>query len=295
MGETILRIREGVQESAAQDELRRGGRHEAIFATEKRRTGDAPDASLCCDCLTTQAAAFAVRRQLPDDVVRAMVQIRHKVTGAVLLEVEGDSLANRPLIAKKLMGANLAGLDLSGSNLSNSDLRETDMTGATLERTVLNAVGLNEADLSHANLTGADFTDSRLEGADFSYSCMHGANLRYCKAEGAIFIKSDLTGADLSMADLRGNLQDAILKKADLRGANLMGANMIGCNLEGASLKGAIMTCAHMSHAKVRGMIDVYGNRKIDSDLEGAAKSRTKSKSPMPKTVPAWWQFWKRA
>ena len=66
-----------------------------------------------------------------------MVQIRHKITGAVLLEVEGDSLANRALIAKKLMGANLAGLDLSGSNLSNSDLRETDMTGATLERTVL--------------------------------------------------------------------------------------------------------------------------------------------------------------
>jgi uncharacterized protein YjbI with pentapeptide repeats len=86
--------------------------------------------------MTTLTASTAVRRQLPDDVVRAMVQIRHKVTGAVLLEVEGDSLANRPLVAKKLMGANLAGLDLSGSNLSNSDLRETDMTGATLERTI---------------------------------------------------------------------------------------------------------------------------------------------------------------
>jgi uncharacterized protein YjbI with pentapeptide repeats len=123
---------------------------------------------------------------------------------------------------------------------------------------------------------------------------MQGANLRYCKAEGAIFVKTDLGGADLSMADLRGNLQDADLRKADLRGANLMGANMIGCNLEGASLKGAIMTCAHLSHARVRGMIDVHGNKKVDSEIEPRVR-KAKPSAQTQKAAPAWWQFWKRA
>jgi uncharacterized protein YjbI with pentapeptide repeats len=124
---------------------------------------------------------------------------------------------------------------------------------------------------------------------------MARANLRYCKCEGAILVKTDLQGADLSMADMRANLQDADLRKADLRGANLMGANMIGANLEGAILKGAIMTCAHMSHARVRGMIDAFGNKKVDSEIEPATKVRSKPKTSSHKEPAAWWQFWKRA
>jgi uncharacterized protein YjbI with pentapeptide repeats len=89
----------------------------------------------------------------------------------------------------------------------------------------------------------------------------------------------DLTGASLSMADLRhaklggatlsdANFSDAKLMFADLSGANLRGANLRGANLERADLSGANLSHADLRHAKL--MFADLG----DAYLDGANLSR---------------------
>src|SRR6185436_19241526 len=69
-----------------------------------------------------------------------MIDIKHRVTSAVLLTV------NEP----NLRGANLYGANLYGANLSDADLRCADLYGANLSD-----ADLRYADLRCANLCGA--------------------------------------------------------------------------------------------------------------------------------------------
>ena len=64
------------------------------------------------------------------------MEIKHKITGAVLFVHEGANLRS----------ADLRSADLSGANLSGADLRGADLSGAYL----------SGANLSGANLSGAD-------------------------------------------------------------------------------------------------------------------------------------------
>ena len=65
-----------------------------------------------------------------------MIQIKHKLTGKVLLE--GDFKTIKELInansdkVLNLRGANLSKADLSGANLSEADLSEADLSWADL-------------------------------------------------------------------------------------------------------------------------------------------------------------------
>ena len=78
---------------------------------------------------------------------------------------------------------------------------------------------------------------SNLRGADLYGADLRGANLR---------------GADLYGADLRGaNLYGADLRGADLREANLYGANLYGANLDGADLRGANLYGANLDGEKI--------------------------------------------
>ena len=79
---------------------------------------------------------------------------------------------------------------------------------------------------------------ANLTGADLSYANLSGANLR-----GAYLI-----GANLISANLRG----AYLIGANLIGANLRGAYLIGANLRGAYLTGAYLTGAYLRNADLR-------------------------------------------
>ena len=77
-----------------------------------------------------------------------------------------------------------------------------------------------------ANLTGADLSRADLTGANLSE-----ANL----------FKADLTGANLSEANLSiADLTGAHLSKANLSKANLYGANLYGADLTGADLTSII-------------------------------------------------------
>ena len=166
----------------------RGRRQEAIFATEKRREPGRSFASLLRlfpdhPGSPERRPASTPRRQ----VVCAMVQIRHKVTGAVLLEVHGDSLtggAHRQEADRRKPGRSRS------HRLQSEQLRpaRSRLTGATLERTILNAVSLNNADLSHANLDGAT-SPIRAWSASISRTLLCRANFRYCKLEGAVLVK----------------------------------------------------------------------------------------------------------
>ena len=96
-----------------------------------------------------------------------MEQIKNKITGEVILEVETLFYAN-----------------LSGADLSNADLRDTD---------------LRRANLRGADLRGADLRGADLYGADLMDANLKGANLR-----GTDFRRADLCGVNLSDANLKG-------------------------------------------------------------------------------------------
>jgi len=56
------------------------------------------------------------------------MEIKHKVTGAMLMEVDGTDLSGA-----NLSGANLSGADLRGADLRGADLRGADLRGADLD------------------------------------------------------------------------------------------------------------------------------------------------------------------
>ncbi|MCK5583247.1 MAG: pentapeptide repeat-containing protein, partial [Elusimicrobiales bacterium] len=93
---------------------------------------------------------------------------------------------------------------------------------------------LSRADLEWANLVGTDFSGAYLRGANLRWAYLKNANLRKAYMRGANF-----SGADLTLADLRGNLNGADLSGANLSGANLSGANLSDADFNGANLRGA--------------------------------------------------------
>ena len=98
-----------------------------------------------------------------------MIEIRHKMTGEVLKEVDADTLAYADLSGADLMGANLAYANLAYANLSGADL--------------------SGANLRHANLMGANLSDANLSSADLRGANLWGANLWGAYTAGAIGIK----------------------------------------------------------------------------------------------------------
>ena len=133
-------------------------------------------------------------------------QIKHKISGSILFELECGSLKLCVEAAVK-RDANLSCANLSGANLRGADL--------------------SDANLSGANLRGADLRDANLRDAD-----LRGANLHYANLSDVNLSGANLSGADLSCANLSdANLSDADLSDADLSDANLSGADLSDANL----------------------------------------------------------------
>ncbi len=94
-------------------------------------------------------------------------------------------------------------------------------------------------------------------------------------AELAIKVKADLSGADLSEANLfRADLSRADLAEADLSGANLSEANLFRADLSGADLSEANLTEADLSEA------DLSEANLSRADLSGADLTRVKGINP---------------
>ena len=98
----------------------------------------------------------------------------------------------------------------------------------------------NEDGGFRADLSGADLSCADLSGADLS-----GANLYCADLSGA-----DLSGANLCCADLYcADLSYANLSRANLSGANLSCADLSYANLSRANLSGANLYCVNLSGA----------------------------------------------
>jgi uncharacterized protein YjbI with pentapeptide repeats len=125
---------------------------------------------------------------------------------------------------------------------------------------------------------------SAVKGADLSY-----ANLRYLRAFRAFLVNSqlddsDLTGAVLNAADLRGaDLTAALLNDADMAGANLssmstpsnlryaelIGADLSDASVEKANLYHADLTRAKLKNSKLHKAVLSYATLS-DAQLDGA-------------------------
>ena len=70
------------------------------------------------------------------------MEIKHKITGEVLLTIEDDTLREADLRGANLRGANLRGADLREANLREADLREADLRGANLPTDVIRIGGM---------------------------------------------------------------------------------------------------------------------------------------------------------
>ena len=60
------------------------------------------------------------------------IEIKHRITGKVLLKVEAGSLSWADLSEADLSWADLRGADLRGADLSEADLRGADLSNADL-------------------------------------------------------------------------------------------------------------------------------------------------------------------
>jgi len=105
------------------------------------------------------------------------------------------------------------------------------------------------------DLSGVNLAQARLRDGSFLRSKLSGADLSGVEAFRAKFINADLSaatlvGAQLFQADMtKANLRAADLQGADLRGARLYHADLKGANLTGARLEGADLTQADLSGA----------------------------------------------
>lgn len=73
-----------------------------------------------------------------------MIEIRHRKMGAVLLQVEGDTLRGVNLGGADLRGADLTDRPLLRANLARANLAYAKLDGALLEGTILTGALYNK-------------------------------------------------------------------------------------------------------------------------------------------------------
>jgi len=117
------------------------------------------------------------------------MEIKHKLTGEILINLCGADLREADLRGANLYGVDLREANLRGANLSGVDLRETDLRGTDLRETDLYGANLYGVDLRGANLSGVDLRGADLRGANLYGANLSGADLReayLCGAKGIL-------------------------------------------------------------------------------------------------------------
>ena len=129
-------------------------------------------------------------------------EIKHRITGAVLFELECGSLKLCVEAAVK-SGADLSSADLSYADLSSADLSYADLSSANLSYADLRYANLRSADLSSANLRSAD-----LRSADLSSADLRSADLRSAKNADYAIARTRILpeGAIIGWKKLRDNV-----------------------------------------------------------------------------------------
>jgi len=101
--------------------------------------------------------------------------------------------------------------------------------------------------LAWRDLTGADLSEADVRHVDFSGAILNRANLRFAWANEAHFNQAQLKGASLDGARLQG----ISLVSAQLQGATLVSAQLQGASLYNAKLQGALLGHSQLQGAAV--------------------------------------------
>jgi uncharacterized protein YjbI with pentapeptide repeats len=149
-----------------------------------------------------------------------VIEIRHKVTGAVLHQRAIDTLEGASLAGLYFCDADLAGVNLAGANLAGAIFRAADLRGANLTRANLRGTYLFQADLRGANLAEARMFIVSLDSADLT-----GANLTGADLTGSYLAEAKLTQTTLCYT----NLQSTYLAGAELSGARMAFTLLADC------------------------------------------------------------------
>ena len=97
-------------------------------------------------------------------------EIKHRITGAVLFELECGSL--RVCVEAAVSArADLEGADLTRADLAGANLAGAYLTGAYLAGADLAGADLTRADLEGADLAGADLIDAGQDRRGFRFWC----------------------------------------------------------------------------------------------------------------------------
>jgi uncharacterized protein YjbI with pentapeptide repeats len=106
-----------------------------------------------------------------------MIEIRHKGSGRVFLEVEAETLERANLMGEYLIHADFQGVNLAAAQMAYANLSLANLAGADLSGANLSGANLTEADLTGTNLTGAN-----LGGATMSLTVFANCpSLRHAK------------------------------------------------------------------------------------------------------------------
>jgi uncharacterized protein YjbI with pentapeptide repeats len=161
------------------------------------------------------------------------------------LRVIGRLPGARIVRALDLRAAELNGMTLSGARLAGADLSDAKLIRAQLEQTDLREAILARADLTRATLDGADLSGAHvLPKVILTNASCIAADLR-CEMDGAVLIAATLRGADLRLASLRGaDLSHAVLKGEDPRRLRAEGADFHMANLQAANVRGVDLSGA---------------------------------------------------
>jgi uncharacterized protein YjbI with pentapeptide repeats len=135
--------------------------------------------------------------------------------------------------------------------------------------------------MDNVEATECDFTEAVLEGVQAHEANFERSVFRYAHMARCDFTGAKLADADLSVADVRGDLSNVDLYQADLRGAKMPGVILKYADLSKAKCDGANMIGADLSHA-------TYTPEQLQNARATGVIGRMRDR----KQKKPWWQFW---
>jgi uncharacterized protein YjbI with pentapeptide repeats len=163
--------------------------------------------------------------------------------------LDGASFAKARGVWPVFERASLVGADLAGAQLERADFGEADLSDVSARRATLHGTLLERAKAPRADFSESDLDRSCARSADLT-----GASFVRARASRSSFEEADLTGADLSLAVLRGtHLTEAKLSQAELYGADLRDARLYRADLSRAVLDRSNLMRADLVYTKVEG------------------------------------------
>jgi uncharacterized protein YjbI with pentapeptide repeats len=156
--------------------------------------------------------------------------------------------------------------DLTGADLGDADVRQVDFSGAILNRVKLDRAWADNAHFVYSDLQGASIWAAQLRGALLDHSKLQGASLNLAQLQGASLVEAQLQGASLDSVGLQGGSLD----DAQLQGASLDDVHLQAASLDSAGLQGASLDHAQL-HGATLDSAGLQGASLVGAKLQGTS------------------------